>query len=778
MSDRADSELDRTDVDADDDLLDELPDDEDDFDPAEFDPEAWRPGIPWWPGFSLIFAVLALPLISIWLSGVVAERLASEAPNDLGAIDSWRTLIQASLITGAILILIVPITARLVRGRTNAILRVLEVGFPIGIVIVVVVVVLHSALAFAVVMGVERLIFGRAVPGSAGAIALAGLASAVYLLTAGVSKLRPSAGDELAIPIERFEAPGLFGMVDDLARRMGINPPDAVLLGPDMSFWTANATFKTLAEPVSGNVLHVSLPAMALLSKPQLEAVLAHEMAHFRNRDMDVSSRLAPAFDRIVASIRALEHESAGVGRIAAWPGNLWLDFAARSMSSVVGERRRASETRADATAAETVGAEQVAAALIAHAAIHIVEFEWAASVRKSVEEREGDALAALPDLGRTAFAEATARDVIEWTLADFDPDHPVLLARLRALGHEDVVLELMQDPPVGTLLADPLRLAERLWDAMRAIDTRGESLHLNHPRITPGVIGWVLTGIAFAVIFAVRGIGEGESLQIVVVITAVWLLFPIVYPYLQHEAELDDVGFRTRPWWFRWIDRSATRLPWRQVRWTQSMSLKLQAESWATVSNGLESTSWWAGIWSKQELNQLIDALRARGGGVDFSSMASVDDVERHAVVWYVRGRFLVPEVRLTAEGTLITVKPVKSTGTGALKLSWALIDRLHDPVPMATAKDVVVQPAHLAEAAKVDLDTFEREARRAEINGDREEWSMVIDGIEGEWTAPRKLDELDIADVLIEALHEPALEEAEAALAADEKAVVDRDN
>lgn len=757
MSDRTERELEPADVDA---AVDpEEPPDDDEFDLAEFDPEAWRPGIPWWPGFSLIFAVLALPLISIWLSGVVADRLATEAPNELGAIDAWRTLIQASLIAGAVLILIVPITARVVRGRTNAILRVLEVGFPVGVVLVVIVVLLHSALAFAVVMGVERLIFGRAFPGSAGIVALAGLASAVYLLTAGVSRLRPSTGDELAIPIERFEAPGLFAMVDDLARRMGIHPPDAVLLGPDMGFWTANATFKTLAEPVDGNVLHVSLPAMALLSKPQIEAVLAHEMAHFRNRDMDVSSRLGPAFDRIVGSIRTLEQESAGVGRIAAWPGNLWLDFAARSMSSVVGERRRASEAKADATAAETVGTAQVAAALIAHAAIHIVEFEWAASVRKTVEEREGDALAGLPDLGRTAFAEATARDVIEWTLADFEPDHPVLLTRLRALGHEDVGLELMQDPPIAAFLADPPRLAERLWDAMRAIDTRGESMHLNRPRITPGVIGWVLAGIAFAVIFAVRGIGEGEALQIVVVITAVWLLFPIVYPYLQHEAELDAIGFRTRPWWFRWIDRSATRLPWRQVRWAQSMSLKLQAESWATVSNGLDSTSWWAGLWPKQELGRLIDALRARGGAVDFSSMASVEDVERHAVVWYVRGRFLVPEVRLTAEGTLIAVKPVKSLGTGSLKLSWALIDRLHDPTPVATAKDVVVQLAHLAEAAKVDLETFEREARRAEIFGDREEWSMVIDGIEGEWTAPRKVDEVDIADVLIGAMHEEAL-------------------
>jgi hypothetical protein len=282
----------------------------------------------------------------------------------------------------------------------------------------------------------------------------------------------------------------------------------------------------------------------------------------------------------------------------------------------------------------------------------------------------------------------------------------------------------------------------------------------LNQPRVTPGVVGWLIAGIAFAVIFAVRGLGEGEALQIAVAIAAVWLMFPIVYPYLQREAELDEVSFRIRPWWYRWIDRSATRLPWTSIRRTDSMSLSLGTESWATLSNGVESTSWWGGLWPKRELGRLVDTLREAGGSVDFSSMASVQDHERHAVAWYVRGRFLVPEMRVTPDGSLLTVQPVKSLGTGALKLSFALIDRLHEPVPPAGPKDVVAQPAHLAEVAKVDVAVFEAEARRVEIYRGRDEWSIAIDGIEGEFTAPRKVDELDIAEMLIEVLHAPTLE------------------
>jgi hypothetical protein len=470
---------------------------------------------------------------------------------------------------------------------------------------------------------------------------------------------------------------------------------------------------------------------------------------------------MAPAFGRVAAAIEALDRESEGLGRIAAAPGRLWLDFALRAIVAVVSERRRESEAAADVIEAQVVGPELAASSLLAHVAATYLEGDWPSDVQKLVVDREGDPLASLAERTREALTEITARDVIEWTLGDEGPDHPAVLTRLRVLGHEDVALELLTDPALPHLLTDPDRATQRLWDAMRDDTAGGEALHLNAPRITPGIVGWIIAGIAFAVIFAVRGIGEGESLQIVIVITLAWLTFPVVYPYLQREAVLDTSEFRIRPWWYRWIDRPATRLRWTTLRRTDAMALKLGRESWATLSNGTESTSWWAGIWPKRELGRLIDVLREGGGMVEISEDASIDDPERNAVVWYIRGRFVIPEMRIAADGSLITVKPVKSVGTGAPKLSFALTDRLHDAVPPAGPKDVIAQVRDLAEGAKVDVATFEAEARRAEIHRGRDEWSITIDDIEGAWTAPRKVDELDIADMLIEVLHAPTLEE-----------------
>ncbi len=118
------------------------------------------------------------------------------------------------------------------------------------------------------------------------------------------------------------------------------------------------------------------------------------------------------------------------------------------------------------------------------------------------------------------------------------------------------------------------------------------------------------------------------------------------------------------------------------------------------------------------------------------------------------MNNRFLVPEVRVGPDGELIEMRPVKALDASSLRLSFALIDRLHAPVGPARPKDRMAHPGHLAEVANVDLETFERDARRIQIHRSREEWEMTVDGVDGAWTAPRQADELGIAEAIIEIL------------------------
>jgi hypothetical protein len=101
---------------------------------------------------------------------------------------------------------------------------------------------------------------------------------------------------------------------------------------------------------------------------------------------------------------------------------------------------------------------------------------------------------------------------------------------------------------------------------------------------------------------------------------------------------------------------------------------------------------------------------------------------------------------------GELLEVQDVASVGTGALRLSFALVDRLDEPVKVARATDRVVGIEQLARLAQVDPATFEASAKRLTIDGDRDIWQIAISGTDDVWTPPRSMDEADMAELILE--------------------------
>ena len=87
-----------------------------------------------------------------------------------------------------------------------------------------------------------------------------------------------------ARPIERAEAPRLYGIVEDLAQRAGIPMPR--LYSIDAPY--ANA-FATGRNPENG-VVAVTRGIVDLLDERELRGVLAHEISHIKNRDILVAT--------------------------------------------------------------------------------------------------------------------------------------------------------------------------------------------------------------------------------------------------------------------------------------------------------------------------------------------------------------------------------------------------------------------------------------------------------------------------------------------------------
>lgn len=87
-----------------------------------------------------------------------------------------------------------------------------------------------------------------------------------------------------ARPIERHADPGLFAMVEELAARAAIPTPRIYVIDD-----AAPNAFATGRNPAHG-VVAVTTGIRDLLTDRELRGVLAHEIAHIKNRDILVAS--------------------------------------------------------------------------------------------------------------------------------------------------------------------------------------------------------------------------------------------------------------------------------------------------------------------------------------------------------------------------------------------------------------------------------------------------------------------------------------------------------
>ncbi len=132
-------------------------------------------------------------------------------------------------------------------------------------------------------MTVLFLIVGQAVGGRSG--------MTIALVMAGVMNLAAYwFSDKIALamsgaqPVSEAEAPELHAIVNSLALRAGLPKPRVYIIPEE----TPNA-FATGRNPAHAAVA-VTAGIMRLLSREELEGVIAHELGHIKNRDILISS--------------------------------------------------------------------------------------------------------------------------------------------------------------------------------------------------------------------------------------------------------------------------------------------------------------------------------------------------------------------------------------------------------------------------------------------------------------------------------------------------------
>ena len=161
-----------------------------------------------------------------------------------------------------------------------------------------------------------------------------------------------------AKPVDEASAPRLYGIVRRLATRAGIPMPRVYLIPTD----TPNA-FATGRDPAHA-VIAVTDGIMRILDEEELEGVLAHELAHVKNRDVLISTIAAT----LAGAITYLAHmaqwaamfggrghsdDDEGTNPIAAIVMAILAPIAAMLIQMAVSRSR---EYQADATGARLAG--------------------------------------------------------------------------------------------------------------------------------------------------------------------------------------------------------------------------------------------------------------------------------------------------------------------------------------------------------------------------------------------------------------------------------------
>ena len=260
---------------------------------------------------------------------------------------------------------------------------------------------------------------------------------------------------DLGPAVARADAPGLFDLIDEVARGLGARRPAQVRL-----------TYLPCVGVVAwgrSRALVVGPPLLHVLNRAELRAVLAHELAHLSKGDALRSSRASRFAAGLGGALDRLDGPSMS-------PLRLWARLCRRAADALIGPITLGQEARADRAAAELAGGDAAASSLVKVAIVQ--------PLFREVLSHHAPALDAGPNLYAT-FRDLWDRlpepllDSIRHRLLSGldgppDPAHPPLLDRLAVVQSYPSRPPTPADlAPAASTLADAEAMERMLHDRL-----------------------------------------------------------------------------------------------------------------------------------------------------------------------------------------------------------------------------------------------------------------------------------------------------------------------
>lgn len=230
--------------------------------------------------------------------------------------------------------------------------------------------------------------------------------------------------------------------MDTLATRLNAKCPDHIVVGLEPNFFVTSAPVKLVGsnEHLTGTTLFVSLSLMRLFSDAEFDAVIGHELGHFRGEDTVYSLKFAPTYARLSQALLVLANGSGNASDLGRIPA---LAALAAYLSRFTASERtvgRERELLADQAGASASSKEALATALLK---VALFSGNWNWLTQQHVAElNEGRTFTTLS----TTFNQVSRlADDVNWEeirnsvsssiQAHPIDTHPTFAERLQALG-------------------------------------------------------------------------------------------------------------------------------------------------------------------------------------------------------------------------------------------------------------------------------------------------------------------------------------------------------
>ncbi|CAO4153735.1 Protease HtpX [Methylorubrum aminovorans] len=339
------------------------------------------------------------------------------------------------------------------------------------------------------------------------------------------------------------QAPGLWRLLDGLAARLGALKPEAVVVGLTEGFFVSAgpAVLEPGGARVSGRILYLPLPYLALMRGDEVAAIIGHELAHYAGGDTTYSQRFLPIYAGVERSLDAVaEGHQGSLGLLG--PSLRLGVFVMERFHLAVRHWSRTREFAADAAGAGATSVDASARALLRTGAV-------GPRIAETLQAAADAPDAAPPDLVAASLERAIQAGLDDpaahWQEEQAHPTdtHPPTRERVAALGRTidaDLLSAAGAVPPPHALgqlaayFADPAGLSRAATDdflgALRAQDaayrahleataaevgTEERVLRANYrPRgIALAVGGGLFAVIALAIaVFGVPGISPKDN--------------------------------------------------------------------------------------------------------------------------------------------------------------------------------------------------------------------------------------------------------------------------